>query len=69
MLVLDSRTGSANGAFGWYERQDRITIKIAEAKRKWRGIAVKSVFDTRANLQTRYSYDRQGYTTAVAAHR
>jgi hypothetical protein len=43
MLVRDSRTSSANGAFGRHERQDSAGIRLVTAASRWRSSVRKSI--------------------------
>jgi hypothetical protein len=43
MLVRDSRTSSANGAFGRHERQDNAGMRLVTAASLWRSSVRKSI--------------------------
>jgi hypothetical protein len=42
MLVLDSRTSSANGAFGRHERHDSAGMRLVTAASRWRSSVRRS---------------------------
>jgi hypothetical protein len=65
ILVRDSRTSSANGAFGWHERQDSAGIRLVTAASGWRSSVCRSIaFVVRQAGRRTHRYQ---YRAAMAA--